>query len=615
MASIKNEIVPARLAIKSMMDSGYKNAAYALAELMDNSIQAKATDVELLCIEKRSTVEQRSRDRVESIAVLDNGVGMPSDVLELALQFGNGTRLDQENHTGMGKFGMGLPSASISQARKVEVWSWQGGVDSAMYTYLDVHEIISGEMSSIPTPEKKSIPEEWLKVGKHFDKTGTLVVWSGLDRCIWKTGEAIISNSEFLIGRMYRKFLNNDKVKIRMATFDGDAKARTQKFEKFAKPNDPLYLMSGTSTPAPYNDEPMFEPYPALDNYETIIPIKFNGSTHNVVIRTSMAKLAARGESSTGGLAGNQAYGQHASKNIGVSVLRAGRELELDLSWANWGERKERWWGLEIEFPPALDELFGVTNNKQYASHFAEMSKVDIEEVIKSRNKSSYHELEDDLEDEGDPTIRLLKLAAVIRNKISDMQKVVHAQNVGQRREKKIRDLGFGAEKEATDKTRERQKEGFKGESDAGESNAPDVRKGEIAQALIDNGLIPKQAETFANQAVDNALKYLFVEAGLDSHAFFSVQSKGGAIMLTLNTNHAAYKRLVDVLEKESADESDVEVLKERLNNALDGLKLLLMAWARYEDEQASPAARERAQDARQDWGRMARRFLEQDEE
>jgi len=615
MVNIKNEIVPARLAIKSMMDSGYKNAAYALAELMDNSIQAKAKQVELLCIEKRVAINRTNRDRVESIGVLDNGQGMTSEVLQLALQFGNGTRLEEKNHTGMGKFGMGLPSASISQARKVEVWSWLDSIESAMYTYLDVHEIVSGEMTQIPNPIKKAIPEEWLKVGKNFDKSGTLVVWTGLDRCIWKTGDAIISNSEFLIGRMYRKFLNNDKVKIRMATFDGDAKARTQKSEKFAKPNDPLYLMSNTSTPSPYDLEPMFEPFPAKENYETVIPIKFNGNTYNVSIRTSMAKLSARGESSSGGLAGNQLYGQHAAKNIGVSVLRAGRELELDLSWANWGERKERWWGLEIEFPPSLDELFGVTNNKQYASHFAEMSKVDIEEVIKSKGKLTYHELEDDLEDEGDPTIRLLKLAAIIRNKISEMQKLVHAQNAGQRREKKTRELGFGAEKEATDKTRERQKEGFKGESDAGENGTPKSRKDEIAQALIDNGLLSSQAENFANQAVDNALKYLFVEAGLETHAFFSVQPKGGAIMLTLNTNHAAYRRLVDVLEKESADESDPEVLKERLHNALDGLKLLLMAWARYEDEQASPGARERAKDARQDWGRMARRFLEQDED
>jgi hypothetical protein len=38
------------------------------------------------------------------------------------------------------------------------------------------------------------------------------------------------------------------------------------------------------------------------------------------------------------------------------------------------------------------------------------------------------------------------------------------------------------------------------------------------------------------------------------------------------------------------------------------------MAWARYEDEQISAQARERAKDARQDWGRMAKRFLEKDE-
>jgi hypothetical protein len=62
-----------------------------------------------------------------------------------ALQFGNGTRLDPQAQTGMGRFGMGMPSASISQCTRVEVWSWQDGVDSALYTYLDVDKIRSGE--------------------------------------------------------------------------------------------------------------------------------------------------------------------------------------------------------------------------------------------------------------------------------------------------------------------------------------------------------------------------------------------------------------------------------------------------------------------------------------
>lgn len=43
-----HDIVPAHLVVKAMRDSGYKNAAYAIAELMDNSIQAGATKVELL---------------------------------------------------------------------------------------------------------------------------------------------------------------------------------------------------------------------------------------------------------------------------------------------------------------------------------------------------------------------------------------------------------------------------------------------------------------------------------------------------------------------------------------------------------------------------------------
>ena len=46
-----NSIVPAHLAVKAMRDNGYKNAAYAIAELIDNSIQHGATIVELLCAE------------------------------------------------------------------------------------------------------------------------------------------------------------------------------------------------------------------------------------------------------------------------------------------------------------------------------------------------------------------------------------------------------------------------------------------------------------------------------------------------------------------------------------------------------------------------------------
>ena len=47
------DIVPTRLVVEAMRDNGYKNAAYAIAELIDNAIQAGATLVELLCGEQQ----------------------------------------------------------------------------------------------------------------------------------------------------------------------------------------------------------------------------------------------------------------------------------------------------------------------------------------------------------------------------------------------------------------------------------------------------------------------------------------------------------------------------------------------------------------------------------
>jgi hypothetical protein len=167
-------------------------------------------------------------------------------------------------------------------------------------------------------------------------------------------------------------------------------------------------------------------------------------------------------------------------------------------------------------------------------------------------------------------------------------------------------------EQEATEKTKERQTEGYRGTSDAGESLPPQQKQEEIEGALSTQGVDTEVAQSLAAQAVRNSLKYVFVEAPSESPAFFSVQPRGGALIITLNTTHPAYDRLVDVLEKESSSENEAAELAQRLNRALDGLKLLLMAWARYEDEQPDGALRQKAQDARLDWGRIARTFLQE---
>ena len=96
------DIIPARLAVTAMRDSGYKNTAYALAELIDNSVQAKAKSIELICVEEEETINQRTRRKLREIGVMDNGEGMPSETLHLALQFGNGTHLEDRKRIGKG---------------------------------------------------------------------------------------------------------------------------------------------------------------------------------------------------------------------------------------------------------------------------------------------------------------------------------------------------------------------------------------------------------------------------------------------------------------------------------------------------------------------------------
>ncbi len=599
-------IVPPHLAVKAMRDNGYKSAAYALAELMDNSIQAGAQNVELLCAEEEMFLGARHRLRVIQIGVLDDGSGMDAGVLRAAMQFGNGTHLTEETQHGIGRFGMGLPASSISQCRKVEVWSWQDGLNSAVYSYLSLDEIAGRAMTEVPEPCPRAVPAIWQQAAKNLGRSGTLVIWSDLDRLMWRTARAILDNSEFVIGRMYRRFLHDDRVNIRLVGFDIRS-PENPTLEKYAKPNDPGYLMANTSCPAPFDIGPMFEKWGGED-YSVEHSISFRGKEHPVRIRYSVAKEEAR----QGVNPGQRPHGKHAAKNVGVSVVRAERELELDTTWTTPSDPRERWWGVEIEFPPALDELFGVTNNKQHAHNFAEVAKLDIDELLKGGKTIT--ELKEELEEDEDPRAPLLEIAHQIKKTLNVLRNLLRAQTASEQRAGRRRheDLSKSVEARATEITRRRMEEGYTGESDRDESLSTDERRGIIEQSLIDEGIPESVARGLAATTVSNGLKYLFAEADLETPAFFSVKQRGGSIVLTLNTNHPAYPSLVEVLEGVDSEQggNDCET---RLENALEGLKLLLFAWARYEDEQPDGSRRIHAQEARVDWGRLARQFLTRD--
>ncbi len=85
-------IIPQNLSISAMRSSGYRDTAHALAELIDNAVQAgeeteSRTEVEVICIDEASAGGRR---QIARLAVYDNASGMDPSLLRKALQFGNG---------------------------------------------------------------------------------------------------------------------------------------------------------------------------------------------------------------------------------------------------------------------------------------------------------------------------------------------------------------------------------------------------------------------------------------------------------------------------------------------------------------------------------------------
>ena len=135
---------------ESTRDSGYKSTASAVAELVDNGFQAGARRVQIFV---KTNGRQGGPD--VSVAVLDDGSGMSEATLRHALQFGGSSR--HGDRSGIGRYGMGLPNSSFSQARRVTVYSWRRQAP-VLRTYLDLDSIIGGRQKSIPLVTRCALP-------------------------------------------------------------------------------------------------------------------------------------------------------------------------------------------------------------------------------------------------------------------------------------------------------------------------------------------------------------------------------------------------------------------------------------------------------------------------
>lgn len=387
--------------IKNMGDAlrntGYKNIESAVAEIIDNSVEANAKNIFVIL---REGVAPSGRKVVTEIGFLDNGDGMNSDVLGSCLGIGASTR---QARKGMGRFGVGLPQASLYACPEIEVYSWQGGVENAQKVYLDINKVKDGEQTEIEDPVNTPIPEPYAEYIRYqtllekydFSQSGTLVIWKKCDRINPKTRGPLTDRLEFSLGQKFRYFIHDGVSKIKIVCDENPDAAID------VAPNDPLFLMDDNCVLCDPSEpksvyrvgqkatiEPPFELYTAkgTGTGEVDVPIKYlnkNGepAISSVIVRFSIVKDKFYDETAfpKGSNPGNSALGKHAAKMEGISVVRARREIDFRrFDFYNViNEPQHRWWGCEIIFEPELDEVFGVANNKQYV----ELKKIDVNDL------------------------------------------------------------------------------------------------------------------------------------------------------------------------------------------------------------------------------------------
>lgn len=623
-------IINTPMTVSAMRDNGYRSTTHALAELIDNSIEANATHIELFGLSQLDVRGERRNIKLKELAVLDNGEGMDLDTLRSSLRYGIGTK---RNRKGIGRFGMGLPNSSMSQARKVEVWSWQSGTTNALYTWLAIDDVESG-MEEIPIPILKQVPAKYLENSVSGTKeSGTLVVWSDLDRVQWARASTVFKHTEYFIGRIYRRFLANFSYRLhhndncnkeigprRYITMiplqeERGAVEVVEKDIVIVRPNDPLYLMPETSCPEDFGEGPMFQ---ELEGSPVIVKFKHNKQEYAVQIRASYARPHVRDplheeakwpDNVKGWDSGSTAWGKHANGNRGVSVIRAHREIDLDLSWVSGDDPRERWWTIEVDFPTALDEVFGVMNNKQGAITFQELARLNWK-LLALPGEETLGDVRRRLEEDGNPAALLWDLRRQIVNMIKLMRGRVR-ENV-KRRHPRHDDEKAKADAKATAAIKRLIDEGKKGISDEKASSGTiQEHKAEQIRSLVRYLIDEEAARLRVELTKDNKVRW--VVASLSSPAFFEVDILPGVVQVVLNDNHPVFAHLYELIDIDADDLTENEV-RERLAKATAAFRILIYSWARYEDESVDKAKRT-VQNARIDWGNYAAEFFAEDDD
>lgn len=206
MAQLVERSFPAKELLKGLRSIGYSFST-AVADIIDNSVSAKAKNINIF---------SDPLDDDPYFCILDDGVGMNSDELDNAMLFGSNREQKEENEIELGRFGLGLKSASLSQCREFIVASKKFGKIHAMCFNLDTIEQYNKLfLQQFNNNEIKMIPhiEDLMKY-----ETGTIVVWRKFDKIkgsakkFEDTFRSLVAESKKHVELVFHRFYENIEI-------------------------------------------------------------------------------------------------------------------------------------------------------------------------------------------------------------------------------------------------------------------------------------------------------------------------------------------------------------------------------------------------------------------
>lgn len=204
--------------IETLRGLGYSTGA-ALADIIDNSISAKATIINLKFIWKGLE---------SAILVIDNGHGMNDAELERSMKLGDINPTSARNSDDLGRYGLGLKSASFSQCRRLTVASIKNSEFSCLRWDLDFlanHADGGWYLLEGVDPRSGDLVKNYCPKDQ-----GTLVLWEVLDRIVTigfteQEYLNLIEKVDQTLGMIFHRFLEGSNPKLRLFINDAPVKA------------------------------------------------------------------------------------------------------------------------------------------------------------------------------------------------------------------------------------------------------------------------------------------------------------------------------------------------------------------------------------------------------